>query len=336
MTGSAHDFRIAITAPGDADVLRRDPIDVAHPGPGEVLVRIEATGVNFIDVYHRTGFYPVPGYPTGIGVEGAGVVEAVGPPPAGGSTAVELEPGTRVAWVTATPGTYATRVIVAADRLVPLPDSIATRTAAAVMLKGMTARYLIRETYPLQSGETILVHAGAGGVGLLLCQWAAALGARVIATVGSPEKAALVRGHGAAETILYRTEDVTARVRELTAGAGVPVVYDSVGATTFEASLGSLAPRGLLVSFGQSSGPVPPVDPGRLSRAGSLYLTRPTLFHYIASRDALLANTRDLFAALADGTLTPPPPASRPLEEAAAAHRDLETRATTGATILIP
>lgn len=298
------------------------------PGPGMVQVAVQAAGLNFIDTYHRSGLYPIP-LPSGLGSEGAGVVEAAG-------EGVELPVGARVAWCTATLGSYAERVNLPADRLVVLPDDIDAETAAAVMLKGQTVEYLLRRTYALQPGETCLFHAAAGGVGLLFGQWASALGAEVIGTVGSDEKAELARRHGYRHVINYRREDVAARVREITAGEGVPVAYDGVGRDTFTASLDSLRPRGLLVSFGNASGPPPALELQELTRRGSLYVTRPTLATYTASAEELQASATAVFEQLQRGHLTVDIRQRYALEDAAQAHRDLEARRTSGSSVILP
>ena len=315
---------------GGPEVLRWEEVEVGAPASGQVRLRQTAVGLNFIDTYHRTGLYPVPEFPSGIGLEAAGVVEAVGPDVA------ELRPGDRVAYASPPIGAYAEARLMPADRLVKLPDDIDDRTAAAMMLQGMTAQYLLRRTHRVAPGETILVHAAAGGVGLILCQWAKHLGATVIGTVGSEEKAAVARAHGCDHPILYRTENVVDRVREITGGAGVPVVYDSVGKDTFASSLDCLAPLGLMVTFGSSSGPVPPVDVAVLSAKGSLFLTRPTLFTYTAKRADLPASATDLFDVVRRGAVRIAVNQTYPLREAAQAHRDLEARRTTGSTVLLP
>jgi len=320
---------IRIHEHGGPDVLRWEEVDVPPPGPGEVRIRQTAVGLNFIDTYHRTGLYPVPDLPAVLGREAAGVVEEIGPGVEG------LAQGDRVAYPMEA-GAYAEARIVRAAALVRLPDAVDDRTAAAVMLKGLTAWYLLRKTHRVGAGETILVHAAAGGVGLLACQWAAHLGATVIGTVGSAEKADLARSHGCAHPVLYRSEDVVARVREITGGRGVPVVYDSVGKDTIDASLDCLAPRGLLVSFGQSSGSPPPLDLQELSRRGSLFVTRPTLATYIAERDEYLEGAKELFDRIGSGVLSVEVGATYPLRDAARAHRDLEGRRTTGSTVLLP
>lgn len=313
-------YGIQVERHGGPEVLKYGEIDQPEPGEGEVLVRVHAAGLNYIDTYHRTGYYPVPALPTGLGVEGAGVVEGT---------------DRRVAFAVASPGTYQQYRTVPESQLVDIPDGIEFEAAAAMMLKGMTARYLLRQTYPVSAGDTILVHAAAGGVGLVLCQWAAYLGATIIGTVGSEEKAELARANGCTHPILYRTENVVDRVRELTGGTGVDVVYDSVGRDTFEQSLQCLRPRGLMVTFGQSSGAVTAFDPVHLSRNGSLFLTRPTLFHYVAEREALEENSRELFDVVLGGHVMIPVRQRFPLNEAAEAHRALESRRTTGSTVLI-
>ncbi|TVR74659.1 MAG: quinone oxidoreductase [Spirochaetaceae bacterium] len=322
-------FAIQCDRPGGPDVMQYRDVPVRDPGPGEVRVRVHAAGLNFIDVYHRTGYYPVPALPTGLGMEGAGIVDAVGP------GVDRWKGGERVAYVAGPPGAYAQYHCVQADRLVQLPGDVSFEQAAAMMLKGMTVRYLLRQTYPLSADETILVHAAAGGVGLILCQWARHLGATVIGTVGSPEKAEIARAAGCTHPVLYREESVPERVREITGGAGVSVVYDSVGRDTFEQSLSCLRPRGLMVSFGQSSGAVEGFDPVLLSRNGSLYLTRPTVFDYTATREELEENAAELLKVVRDGSVAIPVKAQYPLRDAAAAHRALESRETTGSTILV-
>lgn len=324
----AHAIRLHAT--GGPEVLRWEAVSVAAPGPGEVHLRHRAIGLNFIDVYHRTGLYPLPALPAIIGMEGAGEVLAVG---AGVS---EFSPGDRVAYAGVPPGAYATERLIPAHRLVKLPPQISDRQAAAMMLQGMTVQYLLRRTYRVAPGDTILLHAAAGGVGLIACQWAKALGATVIGTVGSREKAALARAHGCDQTILYHEEDLVARVRELTGGEGVAVVYDSVGGETFLKSLDCLRPMGMLVYFGQSSGPAPDINPALLGKKGSLFLTRPSLMAYTAKREDLLASAADLFAAVTSGVVRIEINQEYPLREAAQAHRDLEARRTTGSTILLP
>jgi NADPH2:quinone reductase len=292
-------------------------------------VRHRAIGVNFIDVYHRTGLYPVP-LPSGLGAEAAGVIEALG------DGVTDLRVGQRVAYVQSTPGTYAEAALVNAERLVPVPDGISDETAAAILLKGMTVEFLIRRTYPVRPGQTVLFHAAAGGVGLIACQWLHALGVTVIGSVGSAEKARLAAQNGASHTIVYREEDLSARVRELTGGCGVPVVYDSVGRDTFQSSIDSLAPRGLMVSFGNASGKPEPVDTQLLALKGSLYLTRPTLFSYISARAELLESSGALFAVVQSGAVKPHIAGRWPLAQAAEAHRALEARTTTGSLLLVP
>jgi NADPH2:quinone reductase len=313
---------------GGPDVLRLTDLPDPSPGPGQIVVRVEAAGLNFIDVYHRTGLYKVP-LPYGLGLEGAGIVEAVGP------NVVEAQVGARVAWA-GPPGSYATHALVAADRAVPVPKAIDGRSAAALMLQGMTAHYLTHSTVPLAAGDTCLVHAAAGGVGLLLTQIAKRRGARVLATVSTEEKARLAREAGADEVILYTQEDFAAATRRLTSGAGVRVVYDSVGKETFARSLDSLAPRGLLVLYGQSSGVVPPLELQLLSIKGSLFVTRPTLGHYTATREELAWRAGDLFAWVQDSSLRVRIGATFPLADAAEAHRQLEARKTTGKVLLLP
>jgi NADPH2:quinone reductase len=313
---------------GDADVLRLEEVPDPRPGPGEALVRVETIGVNFIEVYQRKGLYPL-ARPFTPGREAAGTVVAVG------DSVTSPRVGDRVA-TEGLRGSYAELAVAPADRLVALPDGIDTRTGAAVMLQGMTGHYLATSTYPLSPGDTCLVHAAAGGVGLLLCQIAARRGARVIGTVSTPEKDALARATGAHEIIHYTRQDFVAEVRRLTGGRGVRVVFDSVGQATFEGSLDCLAPRGMLVLFGQASGPVPPFDPQRLNHKGSLFLTRPNLAHYVATREELVARSSDLLAWIADGSLRVHIDRSYALADAAAAHRALEARETTGKVLLVP
>ena len=320
---------IRIHETGGPEVMIWEDVPGRQPGPGEALVRHGAVGVNFIDVYHRTGLYPA-ALPTVLGLEAAGVVEAVGP------GVVEVQVGDRVAYAGGPLGAYAERRVIPADRLVPLPHDISDVQAAGMMLKGMTAQYLLRRTFPVAAGDTVLVHAAAGGVGLILCQWAKHLGATVIGTVGSEEKAALAKAHGCDHPILYKSQDFVARVRELTDDAGVPVVYDGVGADTFLKSLDCLRPLGMMVSFGQSSGKIPPVDLGILSAKGSLFVTRPTLMTYTAQRQDLMASAVELFDVVRHGFVRIEVGATRPLAEAADAHRDLVGRRTTGSTVLLP
>lgn len=313
---------------GGPEEMAWEEIAVGSPGPGEVRLRQTAVGLNFIDTYHRTGYYPLPELPAILGREAAGVIEEVGAGVTG------FAAGDRVTYVLA-PGAYVDERLIAADQLIPLPRSVDDRQAAAVMIKGLTAHYLLRKTYVVRPGDTILVHAAAGGVGLLLCQWARHLGATVIGTVGSPEKARLAAAHGCDHPVLYKDEDFVERVREITDGKGVPVVYDSVGETTFVQSLDCLAPLGMMVSFGQSSGPAPPLDVTTLAKKGSLFLTRPTLFSYVARREDLLANSRELLELISESVLRIEIGQTYPLEEAATAHRDLEARITSGSTVLL-
>ncbi len=315
---------------GGPEVLLWEDVEVGTPGPDEVLLEQTAVGLNFIDVYHRTGLYPLEGLPATPGMEAAGKVLAVG------EDVHHLQVGESVAYASPPAGAYAERRLMPADRLVSLPEDIDERQAAAMMLQGMTVQYLLRRTYCVEPGEIILFHAAAGGVGLIACQWAKALGAIVIGTVGSEEKAELAKAHGCDHIILYREEDIAARVRELTDGEGVAVVYDSVGKDTFEASLDSLRPMGMLVSFGNASGLVPPFEPGILAQKGSLFLTRPTLMAYTAKRQDLLASANELFNVVRSGDVRIEINQSYPLREAAQAHRDLEARKTSGSTILIP
>lgn len=319
---------IRIHAQGGLEVLRHEDVPVPVPGAGQALVRIEAAGVNFIDIYHRSGLYPV-SFPYTLGQEAAGSVSALGP----GVTGIAA--GDRVGY-TGIPGAYAEFAVVPAERLVPLPAGVSARLAAAVLLQGVTAEYLTSSTYPLAAGEVCLVHAAAGGVGLLLCQLAKRRGARVIATVSTDAKAELARSAGADEVILYGRQDFEAEVRRLTGGAGVQVVYDSVGKTTFDKSLNSLARRGMLVLYGQSSGPVPPFDPQLLNQKGSLFLTRPTLGHYVATREELLQRAHRVLGWVADRSLAVRIGGEYPLAGAAEAQRALAARETTGKLLLLP
>ncbi len=321
------DQAIRVIRTGGPEELVWDRRALRPPGPGEVLLTHRAVGVNFIDVYHRTGAAPVP-LPFTPGVEAAGVIEAVGPGVSG------LRPGDRVGYCTGAPGAYAQARVIAADLLIPLPDQWDFELAAAALLKGLTVEYLIRRVYPVKPGDWVLFHAAAGGVGLIACQWLKRLGATVIGTVGSEEKAELARAHGCDHAILYRSEDIAARVRELTDGKGVPVVYDSIGATTLEASLDSLAWRGVLASFGAASGPPRPVEARDLQSRGSLFFTRPSLAHYAASRDDLLAGADALFDVVGQG-LDIRINQRFALPDAAEAHRALQERRTTGSTVLI-
>lgn len=320
--------QIRIHEHGGADALRFDDVPEPQPAAGEVVVTIAAAGINFIDVYQRRGYYPLPQLPSGLGLEAAGTVSAVG------DGVRDFSVGQRVAYVGRVPGAYAEQQAVPASILVRLPDSIAFDTAAAVMLKGMTARYLVKQTYRLGAGDVALVHAAAGGVGLLLCAWARHLGATVVGTVGSEAKAQLARQAGCHHVINYREADVAAQVKDLVGECSV--VYDSVGAPTFEASLAVLRRRGMLVTFGQAGGAVSAFDPVLLSRHGSLFLTRPTLFDYIAEPQELAENAADLFDAIDSGVLAVRIGQRFRLAETAAAHRALETRQTTGSTVLEP
>lgn len=321
---------IRIHAPGGPEVLSWDDVEVPEPGPGQVRLRHTAIGVNYIDTYHRTGLYPLPALPAVIGMEAAGVVRAVGPGVTG------LQPGQRVAYAAPPPGAYAEERLMPADRLVLLPDGVSDQQAAAMMLQGMTAQYLLRRTYPVQAGDPILVQAAAGGVGSILCQWGKHLGAVVIGTVGSDAKAEIARANGCDHTIVYTREDFAARVRELTGGAGVAVVYDGVGKSTFEGSLDCLRPMGMMVSFGNASGPVPAFEPAVLTQKGSLFFTRPTLMHYTAKAEDLQASARELFEVVAGGQVRITVTGTYPLRDAAQAHRDLEGRKTTGSIVLLP
>jgi NADPH2:quinone reductase len=314
---------------GGPEVMEIVDVEVGEPGPGEARVRNHAIGLNFIDVYFRNGLYPAP-LPGGLGQEGAGVVEAVG------EGVTHVRPGDRVAYAARPNGAYSELRTMPADILVKLPDAIDFETGAAMMLQGLTVQYLFRRTYPLTSGDTILFHAAAGGVGLIACQWARAMGVNLIGTVGSNEKAELARSHGAAHVINYNTEDVVQRVLEITKGAKVPVVYDSVGKDTFTRSLDCLQPLGLMVSFGNSSGAVPPFALGELVSRGSLYITRPTLQTYAARREDLEAMAADLFEMVTSGKIRIEIHQRFPLADAAQAHIALESRRTTGKTILLP
>jgi NADPH2:quinone reductase len=319
---------IRIHNTGGPEVMSWEEVTLAAPGPGEALVRQHYVGVNFVDVYHRRGVYKLP-LPSGLGSEAAGVVEAVGP----GVT--DFQPGDRVACGTGPVGAYAEARVVPADRLVRLPDDIDDRTAACIMLKGLTAQYLLLQTTQIEPGDTILMHAAAGGVGQIACQWAKHLGATVIGTVGSDEKVALARANGCDHVIVYTRENFVERVHEITGRRGVRVVYDGVGKDTFAGSLDCLQPRGLLVMFGQSSGVVPPFDFGVLSVKGSLYVTRPTLGTYAATPEALRRMAGDLFAVVRSGAVRILPPQQFSLREAGAAHAALEARATTGSIVLV-
>ncbi len=320
---------IRIHANGGPEVLQWEDVTVGDPGPGEARIRHTAIGVNFIDTYHRSGLYKLQ-LPTGLGSEGAGVVEAVGP-------GVDwVKPGDRVAYSGGPLGAYSESRVMPAVRLVRLPDGISDRSAATLMLKGLTVQYLFRQTYKLKAGDTILFHAAAGGVGLIACQWARALGVTMIGTVGSDEKAALAIANGCTHTIVYTRENFVERVKALTGGKGVPVVYDAIGKDTFPASLDCLSPRGLWVSFGNSSGAIPGFDILLLSQKGSLYATRPTLFTYAAKREDLTAMAGELFDLVRAGKIVNEPRQTFALKDAAAAHRALESRSTTGASVLLP
>ena len=320
---------IQITETGGPEVMRLVNIDVPHPAPGEIQLRQTAVGLNYIDTYHRSGLYPLP-LPAGIGMEGAGVVEAVGAGVKG------FKPGDRAAYGVGPRGAYAERRNIPAARVVKLPKSIGDEMAAGMMLKGLTVRMLLRAVYKVKRGDTVLFHAAAGGVGVLFTQWAKAMGVKVIGTVGSDDKIAVAKAHGCAHVINYRSEDVVARVKEITGGAGVPVVYDGVGQSTFMTSLDCLKPRGLLVVFGNASGPVKSFDLGLLASRGSLYVTRPTVMTYTASDKELAVSAKDLIEIVKSGKVKIPVNQRYALADAAKAHRDLESRATTGTTILIP
>jgi NADPH2:quinone reductase len=320
---------IRIHTPGGPDVMQWEEVAVGDPGPGEARVRHTAVGVNYIDTYHRSGLYKV-AMPSGLGSEAAGTVEAVG------SGVDWVKPGDRVAYCGGPLGAYCESRVLPADRLVKLPDDVAERVAATLMLKGLTVQYLFRQTYKLNAGDTILFHAAAGGVGLIACQWARALGVTMIGTVGSDDKAALAKANGCTHTIVYTRENFVERVKALTGGKGVPVVYDGVGKDTFPASLDCLSPRGMWVSYGNASGAVPPFDILLLSQKGSLYATRPTLVTHTARRSDLMAMAAELFDLVRAGKIVSEPRQTFALKDAANAHRALESRATTGATILVP
>jgi NADPH2:quinone reductase len=320
---------IRIARTGGPEVLEWTEVPTPQVGPGQVLVRHSAIGVNFIDTYHRSGLYPIK-LPSGLGMEAAGVVEAVG------EAVDRFAPGDSVVYASGPIGAYAEFNVVAADRAVKVPEGVTPDTAAAALLKGMTAEFLLRRCYPVKAGEVILVHAAAGGVGSIMVQWAKSIGATVIATAGGDEKCARASALGADHVIDYRREDVAAEVRRLTDGKGVPVAYDSVGASTFEGTLASLARRGLFVSYGNASGPAPPVDPGRLSRMGSLFFTRPTLFDYVATTGELDASAAALFDVIRAGIVRIDIGQTFALSEARQAHEALEARSTIGASLLIP
>jgi NADPH:quinone reductase-like Zn-dependent oxidoreductase len=323
----AHAIRIQRT--GGPEVLTWEEVDVGEPGEGEVLLQQKAVGLNYIDVYHRSGLYPVP-LPSGIGQEAAAVVEKVGPGVKG------LRRGDRVAYTTMPLGAYSTARVLPAARLIKIPKEIDDTTAASMMLQGMTVEYLLHRTYRVRDGDTILVHAAAGGIGLIMCQWAKALGATVIGTVSTDEKAAIAKEHGCDHAIIYTREDFVARVKEITGGKGLPVVYDSVGKDTWPKSLDCLRPRGLMVSFGNASGPLPPINSSDLVSRGSLFFTRPTLASYTATRDELELSASRVIRAIKSGKVKIRINQTYPLRAAADAHRDLEARKTTGSTVLLP
>ena len=320
---------VRIHATGGAEAMRLEDVEVGDPGPGQVRLRQTAIGLNFIDVYYRTGVYSLPTMPAVLGVEGAGVVEAVG------DGVTEFKIGDRGAYAGPL-GAYAEQRLIPADRLVKLPDGIGDQQAAAMMMQGLTAHYLLRRTYAVKKGDTILVQAAAGGVGLILCQWAKHLGATVIGTVGSEEKAALAQAHGCDHPIIYTREDFVARVNDITRREGVPVVYDSVGKDTFERSLDCIRPLGLMALFGQSSGKVPPFDLTILAGKGSLFVTRPTLATYVAKRADLLANAKELFEVVQSGAVKIEVRQTYKLSQLPQAHRDLEARKTVGSTVILP
>ena len=320
---------IRIHAIGGPDQMRWEDVDVATPAAGQALLNHHAVGLNFIDVYHRTGLYPL-SLPAILGLEGAGIVEAVG------EGVTHIQPGDRVAYAGGPAGAYVEKRLIPADRLVKLPDAIDFKQAAAMMLKGMTAQYLLRRTYKVQPGDTILIHAAAGGVGLIVCQWAKHLGATVIGTVGSAEKAEIAKAHGCDHPILYNSQDFVAEVKAITQGQGCAAVYDSVGKTTFMGSLDCLAPLGILALFGQSSGPVSSFDPALLAAKGSLFLTRPSLFNYTAKTSDLQTSAADLFHVVTTGAVIIPVNHIYALADAAQAHADLESRRTTGASVMLP
>lgn len=314
---------------GGPEALVYEDVDPGAPGPGQARIRQTAVGLNYIDTYHRTGLYKLPSLPHALGVEGSGIVEAVG------EGVTNVKPGDRICYGSIL-GAYAEERIVPADRLLALPEGISDDVAAGIMLKGMTARYLLRVTYRVQKGDTVLIHAAAGGVGLIACQWAKHLGATVIGTVGSDEKAELARAHGCDHPVIYTRESFVDKVKEVTGGKGVPVVYDSVGKDTWEGSLDCLAVRGMMVSFGNASGPVAPFSILTLSQKGSLFLTRPTLAHYIVTRADYEQTANDLFGVVKSGAVKIEVNQRYALKEVAQAHVDLESRKTTGSTVLIP
>lgn len=322
-------YAIQLHETGGPGVLKWQTYEPGLPSPGEVLIRHEAVGLNFIDVYHRTGLYPLPVLPAIPGMEGAGIVEAIG------DGVHDLIPGDRVAYAGLPPGAYAEKRTIPAHRLVKVPEKISLRHAAAMMLRGMTARYLLKGCYPVEKGTTLLIHAAAGGVGIMVCQWANAIGATVIGTVGSQEKADIARENGCHHPVLYTDDDWVQQVRALTENRGVDVVYDSVGQATFMQSLDCLRPMGMMVSFGQSSGSVPPMDFSILAQKGSLFLTRPSLMTYTDQREDLLAHARDLFEVVTSGAVRVHIGQTYALKDAAQAHIDLEGRNTKGSTILV-
>lgn len=320
-------YAIRLHQSGGPEVLKWEEVQVGHPGPGQIRLKHTAVGLNFIDIYHRSGLYPVQ-LPAILGLEAAGVVEEVG------SGVTDLKPGDRVAYASPPMGAYSEARLMPADRVVKVPAGITDQQAASMMLKGMTAEYLLRRTFPVKAGHTILVHAAAGGVGLILCQWASALGATVIGTVGSDEKAALAKANGCTYPVIYTREDFAARVNEITGGKKCDVVYDSVGKDTFLKSLDCIRPMGMLALFGQSSGNVPVFDPGLLAAKGSLFLTRPSLMTYNAERQALVESANALFDVVVKGQVKIHVNQTYALKDAAQAHRDLESRKTTGSTVL--
>jgi NADPH2:quinone reductase len=320
---------IRIHSFGGPEVLKWEPFNPGEPGPGEALIRQTAVGLNFIDVYERTGLYPN-ALPMGLGREGAGVVEALGAGVRG------LAVGDRVAYASSQPGAYAQHRVVAANRLVAIPDGVSDRLAAAAILKGLTAQFLLRRTHRVRRGDTVVIHAASGGVGLIAAQWARHLGAKVIGVVGSEEKAVVARAHGCHHALVSGSEELAGRVREISGGQGADVVYDSVGKDTFFASLDCLRPLGLMVSYGNASGPVPPIQPLELAKRGSLFLTRPTLFDYIAKKTDLARAARELFDVIGRGVVRIEIGQTRALKDVAQAHRDLEARRTVGSTVLIP
>ena len=319
---------VRVHKPGGPEVLKYEDIEVGAPGEGQIKIRVHACGLNYIDTYLRSGLYPPSSLPFVLGNEGAGEAIAIGP------GVKDFKVGDRVAWVA--PGSYAAERLLPADRAIKLPDKITYEQAAGMMLKGMTVQYLLRRTYKVQKGDNVLIHAAAGGIGLIACQWANHLGANVIGTVGSKPKAELAKAHGCHHVILYGEEDFVARVKEITKGALCPVVYDGVGKATFPGSLDCLRPLGLFVSFGNASGPIEAFNLGILSQKGSLYVTRPTLVTYTAKREDLLATANDLFSVVTSGAVKIPINQKYALKDVAKAHQDLESRRTTGSSILIP